>query len=97
MDDKFITREYPPTNDYPRSREYPNTRPSSDGYPRSREYPSTRPIDLEDLTEVEYAGKKPRNKFARFLHFVFVKNIGLKILALATAGLLWALIAGLGG
>lgn len=82
-DDKFITREFPQTNDFPRTRDYPST----------RDYPATRPMGELDTLE----DKKPKNAFVRFLRFVFVKNIGLKILALAVSGLLWALIVGLGG
>ena len=36
------------------------------------------------------------NGFVRFLKFAFVKNIGLKIAAILTAAVMWALIVGLG-
>ena len=94
MDDKFITKEYAPTREFPKSNDYPRSReytPSGD-FPRSREYPTTGSLEQDD----DYEYKKPRGKFARFLHFVFVKNIGLKIAALVTAGVLLALVAGIG-
>ena len=36
------------------------------------------------------------NGFVRFLKFIFVKNFELKLLALLTSALMWALIVGLG-
>jgi len=77
MNDEFITREYPSSQDFPRSRDYPVTKP-------------------EEQESEALADKKPSGKFVRFVKFVFVKNITLKVVALATAGLLWALIIGLG-
>ncbi len=44
--------------------------------------------------EHETQPKKP-NKFTTFLKFVFVKNIGYKILALTLSVALWALSVGL--
>ncbi|MCL2797103.1 MAG: hypothetical protein FWD58_03505 [Firmicutes bacterium] len=41
------------------------------------------------------APKKPGG-FSRFLKFVFVKNFELKLLALFTSALMWALVVGLG-
>ena len=84
MDDKFITKEIPPTGDYPRN--------TSD-YPRSRDSAAKQ---IEESAGMESASKKPPNKFVRFLKFVFVRNIGLKVLAVVTAVVLWALIVGLG-
>ena len=40
------------------------------------------------------ATKKP-NKFKKFLKAVFVHNIGWKLLSIASAFIIWALIAGL--
>ena len=51
---------------------------------------------LTDKNSLAAAPKK-QSGFKRFLRFVFVKNIELKILALFTAVLMWALVVGLGG
>lgn len=48
---------------------------------------------MEDEVKNEKV-KKP-NKFARFLKAVFVHNIGWKLLSIASAFIIWALIAGL--
>jgi len=69
--------------DYPSTKDYP-----------TREYPSTRDKITMTLAPRKPEGKQP-NKFVRFLKFVFVKNIGLKIAAILTAAAMCVLIVGL--
>lgn len=45
--------------------------------------------------EVKNDNEKKPNKFVRFLKAVFVHNIGWKLLSLASAFIIWVLIAGL--
>ena len=50
------------------------------------------------MEELEKSGKKSEkkdNKFASVMKKIFVHNIGWKLLALGTAGLIWVLVAGL--
>lgn len=39
--------------------------------------------------------KKKKNRFARALHFIFIRNWGLKLTAVITAVGLWVLSVGL--
>jgi len=49
----------------------------------------------QNTPPIASAPKKPGG-LARFLKYVFVKNFELKLLALVTSALMWALIVGLG-
>jgi len=97
FEDQFITKEFTPdelskTRDLPSTSDYPRTRE----FPKTKEFPSSVAATVTEPEHIMNLGTKKDNKFVRFLKFVFVKNIGIKIAALATAGLLWVLIAGLG-
>jgi len=67
----------------------------------TREYP--RSNSPEEITRPKYKlstktkSREPKdesNKFVRAMKFIFVKNIGLKIAAVITAGVLWAITVG---
>ncbi|MCL2375055.1 MAG: hypothetical protein FWC82_00800 [Firmicutes bacterium] len=67
----------------------------------TREYPKSN--TQEEITRPKYKlstktqsreSKDESNKFARAMKFIFVKNIGLKIAAIVTAGVLWAITVG---
>ncbi len=48
-----------------------------------------------DMEDEKNKTEKKQNKFAAFLKRVFVKNIGWKLLSLASAAIIWFLVAGL--
>jgi hypothetical protein len=52
-------------------------------------------MDNKFIVKNEENSKKT-NKFKKFLHSVFVKNIGYKAVALGVALVLWVLVVGLG-
>ncbi len=81
MDDKFNTKDYPSSRDYPQSKDIPVLEPRAKNYAASPEAAALPP-------------KKKQNAFVRFLKFVFVKNIGIKLAAILTAGAVFLLGAG---
>jgi len=91
MDEQFITKEYPLSREYPASREFPTTR----DYPRSCEYPATSPQEPLELGVKDNAAAKSQNKVVKVLHTIFVKDIVIKLAALAVSGVMWVIAVGL--
>jgi hypothetical protein len=83
MDEKFSTKDYPQTRDYPHSRDIPAAESRGKFY------------SVPAMTVAEETPKK-QNAFIRFLKFVFVKDIGIKLASIFTAGAVFLLGAGLG-
>ena len=95
IDDKYLTKEIlnddiPGTTDYPKTTEFPRTVEFLRTTDKSSDTTKTGEKYSNDTQEQS-------NKAVRFFKWLFVKNIDLKLLALGVAGVLWLIIAGIGG
>jgi len=87
QDDKYLTNTDGESG-------YGKTTDAVKGYGNSKEFPKSGDKKFAGVQKEQE--QKKQNGFVRFLKFVFVKNIGLKLLALLTAGAMWLIIAGFG-